>query len=167
MFSYINIKEVTVKSVFYLGSPRLKSKKSPKGLPLSIPIQIFLDKPTPNLKTPVDSSVNKVHLRHNIHSNPSTHTILSPRLDLYVYIYITTFLQLQIWISQPLLAFFINICGNFTEKLAFFHDIIIEIETLEHKESKNTIAIKIHGPQVPQFQFQFHYSSIETQGILF
>ena len=84
MFSYINIKEVTVKSVFYLGSPRLKLKKSPKGLPLSIPIQIFLDKPTPNLKTPVESSVNEVYFRHNIHPNLSTHTILCQRLMLII-----------------------------------------------------------------------------------
>ena len=45
----------------------------------SIPIQIGLDKPISNLKTPVDSSVNEVYFRHSIYPNLSS-------LDFYIYI---------------------------------------------------------------------------------
>ena len=42
------------------------------GLPLSNPIHSFWDKPTPNLKTPVESSVNEVIFRHSTHPNLSS-----------------------------------------------------------------------------------------------
>ena len=44
-----------------------QNKHGVSNCPLSIPIYLGLDKPISNLKTPMDSLVNEVHSRHNIH----------------------------------------------------------------------------------------------------
>ena len=71
-----------------------------------------MDKPISKLKTPQ-------WMRFIL---DTTHTI-SCQVSytfFFFFFFITTFLQLQIWISQPLLAFSANFCGNFTKKILIF-----------------------------------------------